>query len=343
MHIRRYSLAALIFMGLTFAYVYVMITQESVSIDVFGINLPQLPIALWVTLPMLLLYAASVVHMMYYTFVGSFKLRKYQKDYENLLSDVNDIYLSKTDETKQEYKTERYQVLASALRNLKVAKTDRFVRTGNPKLDTTAELVEDIYADKASDIKKLNLEIDNPLRIKNDLNRLKEGKVNSEEILSKADRYSESVKVKAYAEFVKTSPLYAIQEHKKYLDKKSLNVVLGRINAKDYGYEASNEALMDLLAQVELSEEELIAISALLAKHIIPDQRIKLFELLSEENDTAMEAYLYTLYDVEMLEKAAEIIDNAQKDEFIAFRAYRSLREHNQNYNINLFTKKLCS
>ncbi len=342
MHIRRYSLAALIFMGLTFAYVYVMVTQQSVSIDVFGINLPQLPIALWVTLPMLLLYAASVVHMMYYTFVGSFKLRKYQKDYENLLSTIQDIYLNKA-ETKQEYKTERYQVLANALRNLKVAKTDRFVTSGHPKLDSIAEVIEDIYADKASDIKKLNLELDNPLRIQNDLNRLKEGKVNSEEILSKADRYSESVKAKAYAEFVKTSPLYAIQEHKKYLDKKSLVVVLKRINAKDYGYEASNEALMDLLSQVKMNEEELVSTSALLAKHMIPDQRIKLFELLSEENDAAMDAYLFTLYDVEMLDKAAEIIDNAQKDEFIAFRAYRSLREHNQNYNINLFTKKLCS
>ena len=157
MHIRRYSLAALIFMGLTFSYVFLMVSKESVSIDLFGINLPQLPIALWVTLPVVLLYFASVVHMMYYTFIGSFKLRKYQKDYDTLLNQINGIYLQKNDK-KAEYKTQRYQVLANALDNTTLALKENFTTTGNPKIDGLTAQIADVLAGKSVDIKKLNLD-----------------------------------------------------------------------------------------------------------------------------------------------------------------------------------------
>jgi len=342
MHIRRYSLAALIFMGLTFAYVFLMVSKESVSIDLFGIHLPQLPVALWVVLPVVVLYFFTVLHLMYTGFIGGFKLRKYQKDYETLLTQLNSIYLKKNDK-KTEYKTERYQVLSNALENTTLAEKESFTTTGNPKIDTLSSQIAEVFSGKTVDIKKFNLEIDNPIRIKNDLNRLENGDINSENILSKSDKFSKEVCKAAYIKFVETSPLYAIEQYKEYMSKKTLTATLERVNSGEYGFEASNESLLNLFAQVELVEEEYIDYSALLATHMIPDQRIKLFELLSDANENAMEAYLYTLYDVEMIDKAAEIIDNAQDDEFIAFRAYRSLREHNQNYNINLFTNKLCS
>ena len=342
MYIRRYTIASLLFVGLVFAYVYTLVTQNSVGIDLFGIDLPQLPIALWVVVPLLLFYVASVAHMAYYSLAGSWSQRKYKKDYETLVNELRDIYLF-TPKESYDFKTDPYNTLGHAISNVKLEIKESYTNSGNAKLDTILELISQIASGKSADIKKLNLDKENPLRIKNDLNRLKNGDINSEDILSKSDRYGKAVLKEAYKAFVKTSPLYAIEKYKEHMSKETLMTVLSRINAKEYALEASTEALVALFNEVELNENDYIAASALLSTHMIPDQRIKLFELLSEKDERAMEAYLYTLFDVEMVDKASEILDNAQEDEFVPFRAYRSLREHNQNYNINLFIKNITS
>ena len=342
MYLRRYTIVSLLFIGLVFAYVYTFVSQNSVSIDLFGIALPQLPVALWVAVPIVIFYFASVLHMAFYSFTGSFKLRKYKKDYDNLVDELRGIYLF-TPKQNYTFKTDRYNVLGNALSNVQLELKEGYKNSGNAKLDPILDLVGEIVSGKSADIKKLNLDKENTLRIKNDLNRLANGDINSEDILTKSERYGQAVLKEAYRAFVKTSPLYAIEKYKEHMTKETLMTVLGRINAKEYALEASNEALLALFEEVKLNENDYISASALLSTHMIPDQRIKLFELLSEKEEKAMEAYLYTLFDVEMVDKASEILDNAQEDEYIQFRAYRSLREHNQNYNINLFTKNICN
>jgi hypothetical protein len=50
-----------------------------------------------------------------------------------------------------------------------------------------------------------------------------------------------------------------------------------------------------------------------------------------------MSAYIYTLYDVEMIDLANEMLDNSQADDFLKFKAYRALKEANQHFDIKLF------
>ena len=68
-----------------------------------------------------------------------------------------------------------------------------------------------------------------------------------------------------------------------------------------------------------------------------PEQRLKLFEGLSDSSEDAMNGYLYTLFDLEMLESAKEILDNSQPNEFIKFKAYSTLKSCNKNFDIKLF------
>ena len=70
---------------------------------------------------------------------------------------------------------------------------------------------------------------------------------------------------------------------------------------------------------------------------MLPEQRIKLFEQLSDKNEEALGGYIYTLYDLGMFSTADEILDNSQPGEYIYFKAYRSLKECNKNYDISLF------
>ena len=95
MYIKRYTIASLILIVLVGWYVYSFVTQDSISIEVFGIYLPSLSIAMWVTVPLILLYIASVFHMSFYSLLGSLKLRKYEKDYEKIVDAIIDAYLGK--------------------------------------------------------------------------------------------------------------------------------------------------------------------------------------------------------------------------------------------------------
>ena len=70
---------------------------------------------------------------------------------------------------------------------------------------------------------------------------------------------------------------------------------------------------------------------------MLPEQRIKLFELLSNDDEAAMEAYLFTLFDLEMLAPAKEILDISQPNEYMPFKAYSSLRDCGKHFDINLF------
>ena len=77
--------------------------------------------------------------------------------------------------------------------------------------------------------------------------------------------------------------------------------------------------------------------SQICATDMIPDQRLKLFESISEKDEKGMDAYIYTLLDLEMLSLAASILENSQENEYSNFKAYMALRDCNKNFSIELF------
>ncbi len=337
MYIKRYTIATIIFVILLGWYVYAFITQDSFAIDFFGIPLPSLSIALWVVIPVVLLYIASVLHISFYSLMGSFKLRKYEKDYEKLLESIIDAYLGKNNRNHM-FKTPRYKLLGSLIDNSKLFLNQTFEpNTSNEKLNGVIKLIEDIKKGEVVDLKKYSLEAENTLVMQNNRNRYKKGEISAEDILSNATKYARSLCEEVYADFVKTSPLYAIEKYKESLTKESLFSILSRVNASENTLEVSNEALISLFNCVELDTKDYVKISIALSKQMIPEQRIKLFEMLSEDKEEVTDAYLFTLFDLEMLAPADEILENSQPEEYLKFKAYRALKECNKHFNINLF------
>ena len=79
-------------------------------------SITSLSVALWVILPLVGLYLASVAHMTFYSILGNFKLRKYDKDYEKIIDEIADTYLGKK-ERHYSFKTDRYKLLGTLLEN----------------------------------------------------------------------------------------------------------------------------------------------------------------------------------------------------------------------------------
>ncbi|MDO8455230.1 MAG: hypothetical protein Q7S59_11715, partial [Sulfurimonas sp.] len=133
------------------------------------------------------------------------------------------------------------------------------------------------------------------------------------------------------------APLTIIEKYKLFLSKDALFEILARINADENALSILNETLISLLSAMELLEADYVRIATILSAGMVPEQRINLFSTLSDSHEEAMSAYLFTLFDLEMLEPADEILQNSQPLEYLNFKSYRALKECNKNFNINLF------
>lgn len=338
MYIKRYTVAALILMALVGAFVYTYVTQETTTIDFFGIPLPALSIAVWVVIPLLGLYIASVLHMTFYSFIDSLNHRKYEKDYEKIIDAIVEAYLGKATRTNN-FKTERYKLLGTLLENTALFPNGNIVGlTKNEKIDDVLKVLEDIKSGEVVDLKHFNLLMDNELVIQNERNRYKKGELTAEALLANSSKYADVLKKEVYIDFVKTASFSNIEKYQALLSKEALYEILARVNADSFTLEISNEELVSLMKKLELHKDDYIQLSRVISNGgMIPEQRMRLFEILSDENEEAMEAYLYTLFDLEVIAPADAILENSQSNEYLKFKAYRALKENNKHFSIELF------
>ena len=275
--------------------------------------------------------------MMFYSILGGFKLRKYEKDYAKMIDAIVLAYLGKKDR-EHTYKTERYQVMGELIDNSTLFPTHNLANnTPNEKINNVIKIIEDIKKGEVVDLKQYSLLSTNQLVIQNERNRYKKGDITAENILGNQSKYDEVLLQEVFLDFIKTASLNNIEKYKSFFKKEALFIFLERINAEDNTLEVSNESLLSLMKDIKLDKKEYIQISSALAQSMVPEQRMKLFESLSNENEDVINAYLYTLFDLELLTPADEILENTEQDEYLNFKAYRALKECNKHFNINLF------
>ncbi len=341
MYIKRYSVAAFILMAVVGWYVYAYLTNDTMEINFFGVfELPALSIALLVVVPTFILYLVSVLHMSFYNMLASLKLRKSQKDYEKLFDSITDAYLGKT-ERKHNFKTAEFELFGKLLDNsvvfpngdIDLDESDDKTK----KLTAALKAIKDIQSGEVVELKSFSLSTDNPLYTQNQRNMYKNGNLKAEDVLSHPAKYTKELSQEVYKDYIKNATVANIEKYKEFLTKESLLKILSRINADKKGLEMNNESILNLFSTLDLEHDDYMEISKVTSKCMNPDQRIKLFEILSVDKEEAVEAYLYTLFDLEMLDPAYALLEISQPDEYTKFKAYKALRENNQNFNIELF------
>ena len=341
MQLKRYTIGSLILMILVGFSVY-SITSESVSFDLIGIHFPNLPIAFWVVVPLAGLYFASVLHMAVYVLVGNFKLRRLDRDAEKMVDAMRDSLLGVT-ERNYVFKSDPYKLMGKVIDNSLILPYETLNDVGNEKIDEALTLLSDVKANKKVEIKKFHLANTTSLMIQNNLNRYERGELTADEILSRHETYGDIVCKKAYESFVKTASIGSVLKYKNLFTKTSLFSFLARINSNDNGIDISNDEAINITKSFKLNNNDFIELSIVLAKNMIPEQRIRLFETMSEQCDDAMEAYFYTLYDLQMIDTANELLNNTSHDEYQLFKAYRDLKRANKHYDIAIFFRRYCN
>ncbi len=337
MYIKRYTVAVLIFIMLAGWYIYAFVSAQSITPVFFKITLPSLPIAVWVSILLLLVYFISLLHFSYYSIVGSLRLRKYKKDHDKLIDSIAAAYL-KQENRSFNYKTPRYKLLGEIVQESSMYFDGDVSNVRDSKLEPILKVLQKIKNQEPVDLKKYNLSQKNPFVIANNFNKYKAKNLEPEEILKKSDLYSMDLCILAYNDLSKIASYDTILKYKNYVNKDIIFIILRRMDAKDNKLKLSQEQLIDIITFIDLEKKDYIEISKILSLSMLPEDRISVFEKLSEKNEKIMPAYLFTLFDLEMLSVADEVLENTQDNEYESFKAYRALKLCNQNYNISLFT-----
>lgn len=335
MYLKRYSVAAFFFMLVVGWYVYAFVNAGQTSLDLFGIQLPALPIALLVVVPIFVFFIATIGHMSFYSLKGYFKLRAYRKDYEKLLVTFQDRLLGK--ESNTSYKTPRYKLLGKLLENVSIYPSKEDIYIENEKLASIFKVYKDVKAGSVVDLKAYNLEKENALFEQNITNRYNENPEDYEWVLAASSKYPQALAQKAYLQLCQEGTAQLILKHNALMHKEALFALITRVNQAEKSFKITHENILNFIKEMNFDESEYVELSKAFKNDINPDERLKLIETLKENDDKATAAYLYTLFDLEMVSTAEEFLENTEKGEYERFKAFVDLKHANHHYNIELF------
>ena len=334
MRLGLYIIASIILMAIVGSFVY-MINPGNFSYNELGFPL-ELPIALWVVLPMFALMLASLLHMMFYGTKNFFKFKKWESD-TNTLDDA--LYWALLHEP-QAHKFNLPQLKQTAsLLSVSTIKVNGKVEYSSEKLGEALSIVSAIergeYVDlKAKKLSRL-LSLENPLVKQNILNRLKHDESFAEEIIQDKLSYETHIFKKALNRFAETTTFTQAQKHLALFDKESFMILLERVSDKD-DLGLTKDILDKFIVSLESSLNcgDYLQISTLMMKLLSPDENLMVWKEYQGKYSKAEIAYLYLLFEYEMIDKAGDYLQEHGEDDFKRFRALYELKKEDKKYKI---------
>lgn len=335
MHLKRYTFFSFLLIGAIGLFIYSQI-EAKYTFEIFGIPV-TLPIAAWIVLPMFLLYFASLFHMAYYSFKGYLKGKKYKKDYETIVKSVFNAILR---EPKQNYyKTQEFRNLGAVTDRANIFLNEYNFDCKEDILKKAAQYVKDIERGEYVEIKELTFSPTNPIYQKNLENRMAEEPTYSGVILRKCNEFGIDMCRKALKVFITFAEISKIKDYAKIFDKDTLYELFEIAKDEKRNLELNITDIIYILqeSQITMSANDYIELAKKVKELYLPDERLKLFELLKNSDEKAEVGFIYTLLDLEMIDRAKDELENSEENEFLNFKAFLELKECGRNYPLELF------
>ena len=333
MRIGLYFFSSLILMGMIGAYVHTLNLGNHVQ-KILGIDV-NLPVAAWFILPMAILLFFTLLHMTYYSMKNFFTKKKWKKDAETL----NDaMYWSLLKEPKEhKYLTKEIRSSAKLLGKSTVNVTGS-VEGISEKFSDVLALIKDIERGEYIDLKERGLakklSKSNPIYIQNNLNRLDEDPKFIEEVLQSNESYNDETIHKALNLFASQETFFKAKKYIKLFDIDNFFVMLERaVGGEDIGM--NEEMIKFFVSELPFSCVEYMHLARVTVKKFSPDTNLAMFKEFSKDDEHASQAYLYLLFEYEMLDAIQDYLDEHDENEFIRFRALYTLKRANSKYNVN--------
>jgi len=334
MRIGLYILASIILMAIIGMFVFTFNPNDYKHI-LFSMPI-TMPIAVWIVVPMFLLMLASVVHMMFYGTKNFFKFKRWEKD-SSTLTDA--LYWSILNEPREhKFNLKRLKESASLLQvaNIRLNGTIDGV---SEKIQSALNIISELDKGNCVDFrdKKLAHELspNNPLVIQNHFNCLSKDESFIEIVLQNRDSYSKEVFEKALNIFVNTTTFPKAKKYVDVFDVDNFMKLISRITY-DEDLELTQPILDEFISSLssKFKCSDFLLVADIIKKQFSPDETLKLFKTYEKTYNKAQTAYLYLLFDYEMIEKAGEYLHEHDAHDFMRFRALFDLKKEHKRYKI---------
>ncbi len=336
MGFKKYMAAGLLLILIIGLYVF-SFEGGRYTLDFFGINI-TLPIAVWVIVPAIILYIFTLIHMMFYGAIEFSKKRALKKGHKNFIKATKNVLLGL--DNNVQFKSEWLKLPGAILNIFNIDPRKRAKKVPNEEIQEILDLKEKLDRGEVVDLSKYRLPIDNPLVLENLENKLKKDKLYADGILKNCPDRNLPLCKKAFREFAKYASLDQIRKYEKEgykIDKEIFDILIERFHSKENPINLTNDDIANLIKNLDFEKEDFIALAKKLKSKMNPDALIFLFERLFNEFPKASDAYLFILFELQMIDKAREILENSSLDEYVKFKHLLFLIDSGKNFDIEDF------
>lgn len=330
MKLGLYTFAALVLIALLGAFVYTL-ELGTYRLDILNISLP---ITIWVILPAILLLVFTIIHMLFYGMRNYFQIKKWRRDADTL---EDALYWSLVNEPKgQKYAMDEIGSSASLLSKSSLTVSDT-AEGLSPRLLKVVNIIQKIKNGEFVDLKEEKMtkvfNDGNPILIKNRLNRLESDEKFVEDVMKSSSNYSKTVQKEALGIYAQQTNFEKARKYTKVFDVENFLVLLNRVTPED-DLHLTKEILTSFVEDLKLSCADYIKIAEVTRKYFKPDENLMLFKKYQKENDKAQNAYLYLLFEYELLDQVNAYLEEQEENEFVKFRALAELKKQNAKYKL---------
>lgn len=331
MGLKKYIVVSVIFIAAIAGYVF-SIAQGDYQIVLFDTTF-LLPVGVWVIIPVCVLFVASVLHMIFYGIKGYVFKSSLQKDEANILKLIKNQLLNKDETIK--FKNPIFQEIGEILSQVNLEIKRESFNSKNSEINQLVNHLIDVKNKKYVSV-NYKLNSTNPIAIANNINKINEQADWALEVLKKATNYTQEEIGVAFTKVLNDKSMTSLKKvlPNLKLTKSMLQELLNK-DSQQTDFALSVEELIKYIKEIEFSKQEFLTIAKLYKKSLTPDQIISLFEELSNHNDLALDAYVYILFEYEMIEKVRDIFANTSKEELTAFKALLELKDSGKQYTLD--------
>jgi len=328
MGIKRYVLLSIIYMLAVGLYVY-SFNGDNYTLKVYTFSL-TLPVAVWIIVPVVLLFIASVSHLTYYSFKDFFYRRSLKKDLDTYIKVAKKIILG--EESSLKFKTELFELPSFITRTLSYVKKANLEGLANEELKECYKLVDNIRDGKYEDLKKFKLSDTNELFIMNEKNRLSNEPKYAYTILKNCENLDSDLCKEAYSKLLNIGTFAEIKKYNFPIDKNIFRRMMERYLDEEDEFDMDIDSIKEMLETFNATSEDYLELAQEIKIKLTPDELIDLFKkLYNEKGHIAANAYLYTLLELEMIDKVRDILENSEEEDFLKFKTLLFLRDHGKN------------
>lgn len=322
MKLKRYTLLSILLLVALGVYIYVNVSADYTAR--FGSSEITLPVAVWVIIPALIVFAASLAHMGFYSAVGFFRRYALEKDLKSLKKLITHSLLGQTGDI--ELKHPQLVALGRVLAGSRILPMEGEIKTADKDLDKLLDLIQAVQRGEVVDFGSLRPDRQSPVWVQNQLNRLGKDVHASEEILRECKAPGElcARALEAYATYgdkrrvlkgdIPVTPVAALN-------------LLARYGAEENALEFDTDEAAALCRKAGFAERDYIRLAKVLKSQVNPDALLALFFQLKRDHEAASAAWIYLNLELERHDEVRDMLETSGEDEYLPFKSYLALKK----------------